>query len=261
MMNERLPSGPARRRRSRRHPIGASGLRAIGSRIGIPGLVWIPGLALAASLAGPPRAAPANWPDMSGREGRAGGPQAESESEFRMHMLLRKSVFHVEVLTVDVRVDGETARRITRQADSRRYGKALADSLAAAAFSARMAWIDVCFRRSFGLDRMLDGIRKNLEGAPSTGMIDSATLGVISQRLATWYGFLEARGIRRGDRMELRVRGDTVRTIYRTGGGDILADRTDVDATERASVMGRYFALNSDFRDGLLRSLFPPGQR
>ena len=56
--------------------------------------------------------------------------------------------------------------------------------------------------------------------------------------------------------MFYRIRGDTLRTIYRTVQGETRLDRTDFGRFRRLSVMGGYFAPKSDFRKGLIASLF-----
>lgn len=179
----------------------------------------------------------------------ATGPYAE------MGMLLEKSVFDVDVLRLRVRFGTETAARLRALAEGRSYSKGLASSVAAAALDSRELWARVRFLRGFGFDRLLEGIRDNLARARDAGMIEPATFRRAVEALPEWYGFLEGRGIRGGDVMQFRIRGDTVRTVFRTAGGELLADRTNVDAVERVSIPARYFAPGSDFREGLIRSL------
>lgn len=180
----------------------------------------------------------------------ASGPGSE------MEMLLEKSIFDVNVLRLRVRFGPETAARIGELAEGRDYSDALADSLAAVVLEARGMWARVRFLRGFGYDRFLEGTRENLEKAREAGIFDSETFERVSARLPEWYGFLEGRGIREGDVMRFRVRGDTIRTRFTAADGETLADRTDVDALQRLSVPARYFAPGTDFREGLIRSLF-----
>ncbi len=69
------------------------------------------------------------------------------------------------------------------------------------------------------------------------------------------YAFLADRRIQPGDRMFYRISGDTLRTVFQSGGGEILLDQVDVGPERRLSVLGGYFAPDSDFRDKLVRSL------
>ncbi|HSM08267.1 MAG TPA: hypothetical protein VLA33_04535, partial [Gemmatimonadota bacterium] len=65
----------------------------------------------------------------------------------------------------------------------------------------------------------------------------------------------EERGIRSGDRMLQRVRGDTLRTVYEGADGEVLLDQVDVGPERRLAVLGGYFAPGSDFRQGLVESV------
>jgi hypothetical protein len=74
-----------------------------------------------------------------------------------------------------------------------------------------------------------------------------------------WFDFLGERGIWEGDEVFYRIQGDTLRTIYRSADERILLDQTDVGPASRLSVLGSYFVEGSDFREGLIKSLFEGG--
>ncbi len=173
-----------------------------------------------------------------------------------MHTLLEKTIFKVDVLTLDVRFGSETAHRLERLVKSGRYSDSLADSIASVAIDARDAWARLRFKRGISLDQFLNGIRDNLTRALRAGIIDSASYATISEDLPVWYHFLADDGISKGDEMLYRIRGDTLHTAYRTAAGKVLLEQTDTGAERRLSLLGGYFAPKSDFRKGLIKSLF-----
>ncbi len=173
-----------------------------------------------------------------------------------MQTLLEKTIFKVDVLTLDVRFGSETAHRLERLVTSRRYSESLADSIASVAIDARDVWARLRFKRHVSLDQFLNGIRDNLTRARRAGIIDSASYAMIFQDLPVWYHFLAADGISKGDEMLYRIRGDTLHTAYRTAAGVFLLDQTDIGPERRLSVLGGYFAPKSECRKGLIKSLF-----
>jgi hypothetical protein len=174
----------------------------------------------------------------------------------RMRMLWEKTFLKVDVLTLEVRVDPETRDRLAALAGGRTLSKRLADSLAAAVIDTRDAFIRIRFERDVSLKQFLSGVDDNLRKARDAGIIDAAAYDTISAGLPRWFGFLSERGIEDGDRILYRIRGDTLRTVFVSVGGDVLLDQTDVGAERRLAVLGSYFVQGSDFREGLIRSLF-----
>ena len=174
-----------------------------------------------------------------------------------MHTLLEKTIFKVDVLTLDLRFGPEITARLAAQAEGRRYSSALADSLAAIALGARDVWARIRFKRGVSLDQFLGGIYQNMRRALRAGIIGQEAHDTITAGLPRWYGFLAEDGISKGDEMFYRIRGDTLRTIYRAASGEVLLDQVDVGPERRLSVMGGYYAPKSDFRKGLIRSLLP----
>lgn len=176
-----------------------------------------------------------------------------------MAMLLEKSIFQVDVLQLEVRLGPEATMRldslIAASGSASASPDVLGDSVAAIALGARDALTSLEFLRDVGLGRFLDGIRDNLRRAEEGGLITPAEFEGISSALPAWYDFLRDRGIRSGDRMLQRVRGDSLRTVYISAAGDTLLDQADVGSHRRLAVLGGYFAPGSDFREGLVESL------
>lgn len=173
----------------------------------------------------------------------------------RMHMLLEKTIFNVDVLTLDVRLGRSTADRIEELLSKPGEFGGLSDSVAAAALEANDLLARIEFHRDVGLERFLGGIRDNLRRATQAGIVTPAQFRSIAADLPRWYSVLADRGIRSGDRMYQRVRSDTLRTVYVGADGDVLLDQVDVGPVRRLAVLGGYFAPGSDFREGLVASV------
>lgn len=173
-----------------------------------------------------------------------------------MHMLLQKTIFQVDVLTVRLRFDDEVAARLEALAKGRGLTASVADSIARVALEARDAWAVIEYVRDVKLDQFLGGLRDNMRRAAQAGIIGEQDYEVISAELHLWYAPLEERKVLSGDRIYYRIRGDTVRTVYQGVDGEILLDHTEVGPERRLAVMGGYFAPKSSFRKKLIESLF-----
>lgn len=170
-------------------------------------------------------------------------------------MLLEKTIFKVDVLTLDVWLGAAEAARVEELVDGNRFSEQLADSVGAVALDSRDAWARIHFKRDVSMDQFLGGIRDNLGRAVDAGIVSPADYDAIVDDLPLWYAFLAERPIRSGDQMFYRVRGDTLHTVYRSEDGEILLDQRDVGPERRLSVLGGYFAPKSDFRNKLVKSL------
>lgn len=179
-----------------------------------------------------------------------------SGSDARMQMLLEKTIFKVDVLTLEVRLGSAATARLESVVERRRYTKELADSVAAVALDARNAWARLEFKRNVRLEQFLGGIRKNLGRAEKAGIVTPEEYEEIAASLPSWYAFLVGRDIHSGDQMIYGIRGDTLHTVFRDAGGDILLDEVYLGPERRLAVLGGYFAPGSDFREKLVRSWF-----
>ncbi|MFQ5678908.1 MAG: hypothetical protein ACE5HP_05560 [Gemmatimonadota bacterium] len=173
----------------------------------------------------------------------------------RMRTLLEKTLFKVNVLTLEVRLGAEDAARIQRLLLAGEGSDSLEDSLASAAARSRDAFARIEFRRGVSLRRFVAAVHQNMRRARAAGYLTAAEYEEIAAAFPGWFAFLERRRIRVGDQLLYRIHGDTLRTVYRDPGGEVLLDQTDVGPERRLAVLGSYFAPGSDFRRGLIRSL------
>jgi hypothetical protein len=188
----------------------------------------------------------------------ATGPSSEATT------LLEKTLFRIDVARLRIRFGPETAREV---ADLLLLGPpggdrtVLEDAVAHRALGATDAWATLEFERGIGFERFLEGIRDGVEVALQAGYLDPPFARNLSDSLPGWYARLRERGVRDGDVMMYRIRGDTLRTVFRTVEGEVVVDQTDVGAQPRLAVLGGFFGPGSDFREGLLESLLAAGSR
>ncbi len=175
----------------------------------------------------------------------------------RMHTVLEKTILGVDVLHLQIYFSDATAKSFTgilaQKTTDPDWEKKIADE----AGHAEEAYASIKFLRSVSLAQFLQGIQDNLVMAKNAGYISQNNYVLISQGLPKWYAFLEERGIRKGDAMYYRIHHDELRVVYISVDGQTLLDQKDFGPERRLSVLGSYFALGSDFREGLIDSLLP----
>lgn len=171
----------------------------------------------------------------------------------RFHTLLEKTLFKVDVLTVDICVGDGSAGRIREALESSSQDDLTA--VAEIALEAPHVLVRMRFVRDVGLDRFLKGIREDQEKAVKEGLLADSTFSAIQAVLPQWYRFLEGRGVRTGDEVHHRVFPGGVRSLYVTPEGEVLMDRVSLGEERRRSVIGTYFAPGGSFRDSLVRSV------
>jgi len=169
-------------------------------------------------------------------------------------MLFEVTFMQIDVAEIDVFLADETAAAIephlaAKDEDARESG--IADAiLAAPELAVRMR-----FRRDTDLDRLLKGMRRNLEGATKDGFIDAAYLESLWTKIAADFQTLATRGVQKGDALTQRVGPNGVETMYSDAGGTALVHVERPGPEAAASVKGAYFGQSSRFRSKLIRSL------
>lgn len=174
-----------------------------------------------------------------------------------MHMLLEKTVFSVDVLTLDVRIDRAVASGLADAlAGIERDDRAYAAAVAEAALGADELIGRIEFQRGISLRQFLDAVNTDMRKTVDVGWLHPSRYREVRDGLPIWFSFLAQRGIREGDRLSYHVRGDTLRTVFASADGEILLDQTDVGRHHVMAVVGTWFAPRSSFREKLIRSLF-----
>jgi hypothetical protein len=174
-----------------------------------------------------------------------------------MHMLLEKTIFDVDILTVDVRVGRLVHRRLVEViGTNQQYSEPLGERLAKVALDADDALVEVGYLRDISFTQWLEGVIENLERAEAASLITREISQRVQERLPVAFAAITDRGYELGDRLLYRVRADSVRTVVVNEKGKIYVDTTDAGKDARRIVMASYFAPRNDFREPLLRSLF-----
>ena len=175
-----------------------------------------------------------------------------------MHMMLQKTIFKINVATIDVRFDPPAQSRFAALARGQVYSDALAQQLAQVAIAAARAVVQMQFQRDVSLDRWMGVVRDNLREARRAGLIAPELEQRVSQGLPVWFAPLRERGYLKGDRILYAVDPDSLRTVVIAAGGQVLVDRSEREQGTRRVVLASYFAPGSDLREPLLRSLLQP---
>lgn len=184
-------------------------------------------------------------------------PAGLGEAPFgEMEALLEVTLFNIDVLTLTVRVPDDSAARLEALvADADGYEDELADSVGAIVFDADALWSRQEFERDVGYGRLIGAMEDSAEDAVKAGYITEAYAAEFAASLPELFGFLEDDGVKEGDQIYMLVRGDTVRTLFRTVDGRVLLDRSATSAEGRNGSIPTFFAPDSDFRKRLVESL------
>ncbi|MCH7804113.1 MAG: hypothetical protein IH937_08510 [Acidobacteria bacterium] len=211
---------------------------------------------LAASISGalvvllvPLMAAPLPLFDL---DSLATGPFASMSTLYEKSFLF----FSIDVLSLEVRFGSEVAEKLKSLVQDGDEPSQFADSIADTAIHAQDAFVHIRFLRNIRLDRFIQEARESTNLVREAGIIDKPSYEHITKNLPIWYASLAKRGIREGDEMFYRIRGESLRAVFRGVDGTIYVDEEDKGRLFPLSVLGSYFVEKSKFRKGLLQSLF-----
>jgi hypothetical protein len=210
-------------------------------------------LVLLAALPPWPTAAPvAQEPQPAAGELQlADGPYSE------LRMLYRRTIFRVRVLELSLRVDRAARDRIREIAAGESYAEEAASRIADAILESRQVLVQTVFLRNVSHGRFVDELIAGARCALEAGIIGQPEFQRVSDHSADWYAPIRERGIRTGDRAIYQIRGDSMRSTLQSEDGEVFVDQVDRGPGPRRSLLGGYLALCSDFREPLIRSLFP----
>ena len=182
----------------------------------------------------------------------ATGPFARMSTLYEKSFLFLK----VDVLNVEVRFGSEVAEKVKSFVQNGDDPSEFSDSIADTAIHAQDAFVHIRFLRDIRLKRFIQEARESTKLVREAGIIDHLSFEHISKNLPIWYASLAKRGIREGDEMFYRIRGESLRAVYRGVDGTIYLDQEDQGTLFSLAVLGGYFVEKSKFRKGLLQSLF-----
>ena len=175
-----------------------------------------------------------------------------------MAMLYERTIFNVDILQPEMGFDAATARTFSSLIQGRSYDDALAQEVVDVALAAPDVIVRTEFLRDVSLDQFLGGMRENLRNARESGYLTREQETLITRETTAGYASLEDRGIREGEVMWYRIRGDTLHVAFVGLDGEVLVEDRPIGPERRMAVLGGYLAEGSDFRETLIRSLFQP---
>jgi hypothetical protein len=174
----------------------------------------------------------------------------------KMSMLYERTFLRVDVMTLEIHFGPDVATRLEGLASGTKLTPSVEDSIANIALQAQNARIHVKFRRNFSIDKFFEGALDNTNQVLKAGLIKKEFYEEICRQLPIWYSFMNDRGVLKGDEMFHLIKGDTLRSVYRGANGKVLMDQIQVGQERRLAVLGSYLVKKSDFRKGLIESLF-----
>lgn len=172
-----------------------------------------------------------------------------------MTALMEVTILNIDVLTLTVRVDPRTGRRLRALVAGHDYDEELADSITRVILESDDLWARQVLHRDVGYGRLLGGMRETSQKAVDDGFVSQAYFDRFSAQLPDLFGFLEEEGSEEGDEIFFRVKGDSVRTVYRDVTGLVRLDQTAVDREGRRASIPSFFARGTRFRKRLVESL------
>lgn len=175
-----------------------------------------------------------------------------------MHTLLEKTIFQIDVATIDIRFGERTRDRLAALARGRSYSEDLADAVTEVVIGADHAVAQIEFERYVSLGRWIKEVRNNLKLAFAAGLIDEESYSRVSHGLPGWFSVIEQRGFREGDRILYRVRPASLRTVVASAAADVLLDVTHQGEGPPRTLLAGYLAPGVELREPLIRSLFEP---
>lgn len=169
--------------------------------------------------------------------------------------LLEKTLFRIDVARLNLQFGGDTAARLEALLEAAGPETSLADSVAEVAIHSRDATARLTFLWGIGFDRFMENVQRSVKVAREAGLLDPGFARSLSDSLPGWYAPIRERGVKDGDTMTYRIRGDTMRIVFRTRKDSVMVDQRAVGRQSRLSVLGGFLSPGSEFREGLLDSL------
>ena len=187
--------------------------------------------------------------------GRADSAPPATDRYGHMHMKYERTLFGIDVAYVDVTFDQATRERFAALAAGQHFSDQLAERIARTAVEAQAVTVQVQFLRSASMKEFLDAAHKNLERARDAGYISQATFATSWANVQRDFAVLANRGFKKGDRLIYRATPGSLHTTVMAGDRTLL-DVTSPGADPRRAMIASYYAPRTDFRTGLIKSMF-----
>lgn len=182
-------------------------------------------------------------------DGLGGGRWAQ------MEMLYERTFLRVDVLRLSMRFDAATAEQFERDIGGRGHSASVERSVVDTILAADHVLVRSRFLREISLDQFLDGIRENLADAQAADLLSDAERREIIGGVEISYEPLRATGLRAGDTLWYRIRGNALHIVFQDVDGHRVVDQRVEGPQHRRAVLGGYLSPGSDFREPLVRSL------
>jgi len=173
----------------------------------------------------------------------------------KLHMLLQKTIFGVNVLTLEIQVDLQTQSRLQALEALKPHPKDMDERIVQTLYAASHIQATMRFLRDVSFSRFTDEIRSNIACARKSGVITEAEKNRVDKGLDTWFASIRDRGIKTGDELVYVIQPNLFHTTLRSSAGKIFVNQLDHGNEPKLSLLGGYLAPCSDFRKPLIESL------
>ena len=172
-----------------------------------------------------------------------------------MHMLLEKTIFDIDVLTLDVQVDPPTQGEFRKLWSGHTFSEMLADQTAQILYNSQHVQVEMRFVRNVGFRRFIHETVLSAECARKANVITETEFKRVQTNIKEWYAAIAKSGIKSGDTISYDLENTSLHTTLRNKKGEVLVDQTDQGRQPGLSVLGGFFASCSNFRKPLIQSL------
>lgn len=174
-----------------------------------------------------------------------------------MRVFLEKTLFRVDVLSLEIRVDQPTADALERAIKGQEHTAVLERKIVAIVLETKAATANLSFLRAFTREDFIAGVRADVKRAYEGKLIDRAEYLRVYRGMPAWFAFLGERGVRAGDWLLHRGGPNGLRTVYTDEEGKILMDRTMPGRAPTRTLLASFLCPGGELREPLVESLFP----
>jgi hypothetical protein len=173
----------------------------------------------------------------------------------QMHMVVHKTVFRLDVVSVDLWFSTGTRDRLATLAEGHGYSELLAGRVTQAVLEADEAFVRLRFERDVDYERCLDELKGGLQSAYQAGLMQAAEYRSGVAWLSRVFSAVAQRGFRRRDQIVWRADPKSLDVALVSGEGKPLLSQVVQGDKPSRTLLAGYFVPGSSTRELLVRSL------
>jgi hypothetical protein len=174
----------------------------------------------------------------------------------RLYVFLEKTFLDIDVISLEIRVDQNTADKLEQLVKGRQRTTELERAVVSAVLGTSATFSALKFLRGFDRNDFIEGVRADVRRAYVGKLIDRTEYERIHRAMPKWFAFLGERGIEEGDRLFHRGGQEGLRSVFVDNGGDTRMDSTQPGKQPTRSLLASFLAPGGELRGPLVQSLF-----